>query len=54
MKAEMALAREAGTDRDLSHADLRDAMNVAIAEMLRDGTYKRIEAKYFSFDMYGK
>lgn len=37
-----------------SDSDLRDAMNVAIAEILRDGTYRKIEAKYFSFDMYGK
>jgi len=35
-------------------ADLRDALNGAIAEILRDGTYKKIEAKYFNFDMYGK
>ncbi len=34
--------------------DLRDALNTAFAEMLRDGTYRRIEAKYFTFDMYGK
>ncbi|HEY2024172.1 ABC transporter substrate-binding protein [Paraburkholderia sp.] len=37
-----------------SDSDLRDALNVAIADMLRDGTYKKIEAKYFPFDMYGK
>ena len=37
-----------------SDTDLREALNGAIAEMLRDGTYKRIEAKYFDFDMYGQ
>ena len=37
-----------------SDSDLRDALNVAIAEMLRDGTYRKIERKYFPFDMYGK
>jgi ABC-type amino acid transport substrate-binding protein len=34
--------------------DLRDALNSAIAEMLHDGSYRRIEAKYFDFDMYGR
>jgi lysine/arginine/ornithine transport system substrate-binding protein len=29
-------------------------LNGAIAQNLRDGTYRKIEAKYFSFDMYGK
>jgi lysine-arginine-ornithine-binding protein len=37
-----------------SDPELRDALNGAIAEMLRDGTYKQIEARYFNFDMYGK
>ncbi|WP_244221088.1 transporter substrate-binding domain-containing protein [Paraburkholderia aromaticivorans] len=37
-----------------SDPELRDALNGAIAEILRDGTYKKVEAKYFSFDMYGK
>ncbi|WP_244851272.1 ABC transporter substrate-binding protein [Caballeronia sp. SL2Y3] len=37
-----------------SDADLRDALNGAIAGMLRDGSYRKIEAKYFDFDMYGK
>ncbi len=33
---------------------LRDALNGAIADILKDGTYKQIESKYFAFDMYGK
>jgi lysine-arginine-ornithine-binding protein len=37
-----------------SDPELRDALNGAIAEILRDGTYRKIEAKYFDFDMYGK
>ncbi|SAK80619.1 ABC transporter substrate-binding protein [Caballeronia ptereochthonis] len=37
-----------------SDPELRDALNGAIADILRDGTYRRIEAKYFDFDMYGK
>ncbi|SAK59727.1 extracellular solute-binding protein [Caballeronia glebae] len=37
-----------------SDPELRDALNGAIAAILHDGTYRRIEAKYFDFDMYGK
>jgi lysine/arginine/ornithine transport system substrate-binding protein len=37
-----------------SDPELRDALNGAIAGMLKDGTYRTIEAKYFDFDMYGK
>jgi ABC-type amino acid transport substrate-binding protein len=37
-----------------SDPELRDALNGAIAKMLRDGTYKQIEARYFNFDMYGR
>lgn len=33
---------------------LKAALDKAIAGMLKDGTYKKIEAKYFSFDVYGK
>ncbi|KVU69611.1 ABC transporter substrate-binding protein [Burkholderia ubonensis] len=33
--------------------DLRVKINKAIADMIRDGTYKRIEKKYFDFDIYG-
>jgi lysine/arginine/ornithine transport system substrate-binding protein len=37
-----------------SDPELRTALNGAIGEILRDGTYRKIEAKYFDFDMYGK
>lgn len=33
--------------------DLRDALNRAIAQIRSDGTYRKIESKYFDFDMYG-
>ncbi|WP_143138155.1 transporter substrate-binding domain-containing protein, partial [Burkholderia ubonensis] len=33
--------------------DLRVEINKAIADMIKDGTYKRIEKKYFDFDIYG-
>ncbi|WP_018150606.1 ABC transporter substrate-binding protein [Leeia oryzae] len=33
--------------------ELRDAMNKAIADMLKDGTYNKIQKKYFDFDVYG-
>ena len=34
--------------------DLRDMFNKAIAEIIADGTYKKINDKYFSFDVYGE
>ncbi|NLP63753.1 ABC transporter substrate-binding protein [Paraburkholderia sacchari] len=36
-----------------SDADLRDALNRAIAQIRNDGTYNKIQSKYFDFDMYG-
>ncbi|MBN6732820.1 ABC transporter substrate-binding protein [Burkholderia multivorans] len=33
--------------------DLRDALNRAIAQIRSDGTYNKIQSKYFDFDMYG-
>jgi polar amino acid transport system substrate-binding protein len=33
--------------------DLRDMFSKAIAEIRADGTYKKINDKYFSFDAYG-
>ncbi|BEV72719.1 MULTISPECIES: ABC transporter substrate-binding protein [unclassified Paludibacterium] len=32
---------------------LKAAIDQAIAAMLKDGTYKKIEARYFRFDVYG-
>jgi len=34
--------------------ELRNAINAAIKKILADGTYKKINAKYFTFDVYGK
>ncbi len=33
--------------------DLRQAFNAAIEKIRADGTYKKINAKYFDFDVYG-
>ncbi|CAB3808238.1 Lysine/arginine/ornithine-binding periplasmic protein [Paraburkholderia caffeinitolerans] len=33
--------------------DLKAKIDKAIADMLKDGTYKKIESKYFDFDVYG-
>jgi len=35
-------------------SDLRDALNKAIAQIRSDGTYQKINAKYFDFDVYGE
>lgn len=34
--------------------ELLGALNKALAQILADGTYKKINAKYFDFDVYGK
>ncbi len=36
-----------------SDPDLRDALDNALAEMRKDGTYQTIAKKYFGFDIYG-
>ncbi|ACC76445.1 ABC transporter substrate-binding protein [Paraburkholderia caribensis] len=33
--------------------DLREKINQAISDMRKDGTYDRIDKKYFKFDVYG-
>lgn len=33
--------------------ELREALNKALKQILADGTYKKINAKYFEFDVYG-
>ena len=35
-------------------SDLRDKLTAAIAKIRADGTYKKINDKYFKFDVYGK
>ena len=34
--------------------DLKNALNNALAELLKDGTYQTIAKKYFDFDIYGE
>jgi polar amino acid transport system substrate-binding protein len=34
--------------------DLKKKLNDAIAAIRADGTYKKIQDKYFDFDVYGK
>jgi lysine-arginine-ornithine-binding protein len=34
-------------------ADLKTKIDKALADMLKDGTYKKIESRYFTFDVYG-
>jgi lysine-arginine-ornithine-binding protein len=34
-------------------ADLKAQIDKTIADMIKDGTYKKIESKYFDFDVYG-
>jgi lysine-arginine-ornithine-binding protein len=34
-------------------ADLKAKIDQALGDMVKDGTYKKIEAKYFPFDVYG-
>ncbi|CAB3808233.1 Lysine/arginine/ornithine-binding periplasmic protein [Paraburkholderia caffeinitolerans] len=33
--------------------ELKAKLDKAIADMIKDGTYKKIESKYFDFDVYG-
>ncbi|RUW17387.1 transporter substrate-binding domain-containing protein, partial [Mesorhizobium sp. M1A.F.Ca.IN.020.06.1.1] len=33
-------------------AALRDRLNAAIDAIVADGTYKKIQSKYFDFDIY--
>ena len=33
--------------------ELKEKLDRAIADMIKDGTYKKIAAKYFTFDVYG-
>ena len=62
---DMAFASEIYTDRECfgegvgigmrkEDTDLREQFNKAIAEVRADGTYDKIEKKYFQYDIYGK
>ncbi|OLL28496.1 ABC transporter substrate-binding protein [Burkholderia sp. SRS-W-2-2016] len=43
----------AGIGLRKSDVELKDKIDKAIADMLADGTYKRLAGKYFQFDPYG-
>jgi lysine-arginine-ornithine-binding protein len=48
-----ALGRGAAIGLRKQDADLKAKIDKAIADMIKDGTYKKIESRYFSFDVYG-
>lgn len=48
------LGSGAGIGMRKEDVELKAAFDKAIAGMLKDGTYKKIANKYFSFDIYGK
>lgn len=43
----------AGVGLRKEDTDLKELFNKALAEIIADGTYKTINDKYFSFDVYG-
>ncbi|WP_233839156.1 ABC transporter substrate-binding protein [Paraburkholderia sp. ZP32-5] len=47
------LGNGAGIGMRKEDADLKAKVDKAIADMIKDGTYKKIEQKYFDFDVYG-
>jgi lysine/arginine/ornithine transport system substrate-binding protein len=47
------LGNGAGIGLRKDDADLKAKIDNAIADMIKDGTYKTIEKKYFTFDVYG-
>jgi lysine/arginine/ornithine transport system substrate-binding protein len=48
------LGNGAGIGLRKEDTDLKAKIDTAIADMIKDGTYKKIEKKYFDFDVYGK
>lgn len=48
------LGSGAGIGMRKEDVELKAAIDKAITDMRKDGTYKKIEKKYFSFDIYGK
>ncbi|WP_179405365.1 lysine/arginine/ornithine ABC transporter substrate-binding protein [Burkholderia guangdongensis] len=48
------LGSGAGIGLRKEDTDLKQKLDGAIAGMLKDGTYQKIEKKYFTFDVYGK
>ena len=47
------LGEGAGIGMRKEDADLKTKVDKAIADIIKDGTYKKIEKKYFDFDVYG-
>ncbi|QCP54041.1 ABC transporter substrate-binding protein [Trinickia violacea] len=47
------LGNGAGIGLRKEDTDLKAKIDKAIADMIKDGTYKKIEKKYFDFDVYG-
>jgi lysine/arginine/ornithine transport system substrate-binding protein len=47
------LGEGAGIGMRKEDADLKAKVDKAIADIIKDGTYKKIEKKYFDFDVYG-
>jgi len=50
---EKTLGDGAGIGLRKDDADLKAKLDGAIADIIKDGTYKKIEQKYFDFDVYG-
>ncbi len=53
LQDEKTLGIGAGIGLRKEDTDLKVKINKAIADMLNDGTYKKLEQKYFDFDIYG-
>jgi lysine/arginine/ornithine transport system substrate-binding protein len=47
------LGNGAGIGMRKEDTDLKAQIDKAIAEIIKDGTYKKLEKKYFTFDVYG-
>jgi lysine/arginine/ornithine transport system substrate-binding protein len=47
------LGNGAGIGLRKEDTDLKVKIDKAIGDMIKDGTYKKIEARYFTFDVYG-
>ena len=47
------LGSGAGIGMRKEDTDLKAKVDKAIADIIKDGTYKKLEKKYFDFDVYG-
>ncbi|MGF6770145.1 lysine/arginine/ornithine transport system substrate-binding protein [Paraburkholderia sp. GAS199] len=50
---EKILGNGAGIGMRKEDTDLKAKVDKAIADIIKDGTYKKLEKKYFDFDVYG-